>query len=293
MSGFPRNDLCFCGSGTKYKRCCNPKTLATFERDKDRAASMLPVQPTRIVLDDGTSRRVLFKITASGFGGFIVTFGGSDTLTDWRYGPVEHPAGETSTGVMVEGQRIEVDDAPKLHYHPSGHVSLNQDQREDTHPRRSLQALPMEDVEGQHVMTLMLTRPDLFPIVGGDRNSDILLSVNGPLSTMKVVGTIHPIVSLDAIVHRAPTNPTAIPPGNNTTGLPLVFTRLDSYGVPVYVGLEFHANPDHFRPERAEHPQMLAIAFDPRTMGDANSEATTLGVWNAPPDPDAAAAVEP
>lgn len=215
----------------------------------------------RVTFDHGDTRRALFGLGRSTLGGLIIDIGAYKPFGKWRCGVMDLPGGDAAEQVAtLDTTTLQTPVlAPKFHYHPSGHFSINHHGHVES---RAIDGPPMDDLHGDHVLTLFVRQPETFPVKSPTAR-DLGFKAHAPTPMVKFVVYVHQEAELDPLARSIPEAGFAVPPENNDTGkIPLV------YKFPPYAAvLQVVDNPPEFTQPDGP-PTIFGTAFDRREIAD-------------------------
>jgi hypothetical protein len=243
-----------------------------------------PFKRSRIVLQDGDVVRPLLALSVSSDGGLMLDLSRYAPMQHYRYGVLDVPGGAGSWQAPLREDEATwaVAEAPKLHYHRSGFVSLNATDRLE---RQSIHATPIEALgpNHKHVFSFIARHPRAWSATT-KRATDLLFIPSAWPETITIAGYIGPVSNLKPVALPANPAPLMMEQEDGTV-IPTVVARLDS--ADYYVWIELHPNREF---GSGDDPGAILYSFDPVAAADHTKPAEVLGVWSVPAADYAAAA---
>lgn len=215
----------------------------------------------RVTFDHEGARRALFGIGRSSLGGLIIDIGAYKPFGKWRCGIFDLPGGEAEQVATLDPATLQTPVlAPKFHYHPNGHFSINHHGHVE---RRAIDGPPMNDLHGDHVLTLFVRHPETFPEKKLEARV-LSISAVAPTPLIKFVVYVHQESELDPVARSIPEAGFAVPPENNESGKVLLVYKFPPYAAV----LQVVDNPPEFT-QLDGPPTIFGTGFDRRAMVDA------------------------
>lgn len=214
----------------------------------------------RVTFDHEGTRRALFGLGRSSLGGLIIDIGAYKPFGKWRCGVFDLPGGGAEQVATLDVLTLQTPVlAPKFHYHPNGHFSINHHGHVE---RRAIDGPPMDDLHGDHVLTLHVRRPETFP-EKPPKACDLGVTATAPTPVVKFVVYIHQESELDPLVRSIPSAGFAVPPENNDSGKVLLVFKFPPYAAV----LKVVDNPPEFTDSDGP-PTIFGTGFDRRVITD-------------------------
>jgi hypothetical protein len=219
-------------------------------------------------LHETSDCKPLLNIQASADGGLIVYPGRYIVSDRWLYGLLTLPGGSQAETV------VELSQAPKLHYHRSGMVSID---ATGTAPRRLIRCTPIESMRGAQSFCYVVHRPELVasgPFLG--RPGDAICFAHGEWpDTFIVYGFLYgrdQVPNLDRAFTFADRASRLIPLGPGEIGI-----DLGGHGLDTFLLLRFMLRdgaPEH----SADHATAALYGMDQRVL-DGPYPIELVGMW--------------
>lgn len=226
----------------------------------------------RVVYGQGTSGRPLFGFGAASDGGILVDVGAYAPPAQWEYGKALVPGGllAGTPGIGVRDTFVAASGAPKLHYHRSGFVSLDQT---GNLPRQSMNAVPLSDLREGQIFSVTIHRPDLYatkvPKLG-----DFFFTCGRPDPVrVTIIGVVGNAADLSYSDRQAFGDRAATILVSSEQVVPEPTVLLTGHGIDSWVRLEMFEGPTE-----AERFASHLFAFDPQRI-ESSSPREIIGVW--------------
>ncbi len=219
----------------------------------------------------------MLALSASRDGGLMIDLSRYAPFDSYRYGVLDVPAGVGEVEALLreqEGSWARDGLAPKIHFHPSGYLSVDATHQLE---RQAISIAPPAEIGlgHRHAFSFQAKNPFAWRKVPR-RDSDLVFIPSRPPPTITIAGHLGPAANL--VQSELPGNPfSAMVENDDGNYVPTVVAQLKA--AAYYAWIEVHPDREF---GSGDAPCVVFVAFDPVRAVNVTEPTEMVGVWSAP-----------